>query len=225
MTDDLFHDLLEIKEFSYSYEEQQAIATRNEDVKKARAIAMKTSRLEVRRAKSEAVLAEILPADIEPGMSYHVISHGDVDALSYLIHIARYRPLKTVTISTWCMAMPNVVWIADQLRSGRIGHAHFCLGEIFPGQYGDEYEAICALERAGLCKLTIARNHSKLICAADPENGFYVAIEGSANVNTNPRIEKTAIHVSELLYNFFTDFFAGIKDIDARRNATVNAKP
>lgn len=34
MTDDLFHDLLEIKEFSYSYEEQQAIATRNEDVKK-----------------------------------------------------------------------------------------------------------------------------------------------------------------------------------------------
>lgn len=93
---------------------------------------MKTSRLEVRRAKSEAVLAEILPADIEPGMSYHVISHGDVDALSYLIHIARYRPLKTVTISTWCMAMPNVVWIADQLRSGRIGHAHFCLGEIFP---------------------------------------------------------------------------------------------
>ncbi len=221
MTADLFSDLLDLTEFAYTDEEQAACAARHEDAKKAKAIAVKTSRLAIRRAKSEAVLAEILPAELESGMSYHDISHGDVDALSYLIHIVRQRPIATLTISTWCMAMPDVKWIGDQLRAGRIGHVHFCLGEIFPGQYGDEYEAIVAIERAGLCKLSIARNHSKIMVAADPETGFYVAIEKSANVNTNPRIEQTAIHVSRELHDFYADFFAGIKDIDARRHTVA----
>ena len=218
MTADLFSDLLDLKNFDYSDEDQRAAIARHEEGKKAKAIAVKTSRLELRRAKSEAVLAEILPADLEDGMSYHVISHGDIDALSYLMHIAKTRPLKTLTLSTWCMAMPDVQWLGEQLHSGRIGHIHFCLGEIFPGQYGDEYDLIVAFERAGLCKLTIARNHSKLMVASNPDDGYYIAIEGSANVNTKPRIEQTALHRSKDLHDFYVDFFAGIKDIDASRH-------
>ncbi len=38
----------------------------------------------MRRAKAQSTLGEILPADFAEGDSVHVISHGDIDALSYL---------------------------------------------------------------------------------------------------------------------------------------------
>ena len=46
-------------------------------------------RMQVRRAKAEAQLAEILPDRFEPGDSWHIISHGDIDAQSYLTHAPR----------------------------------------------------------------------------------------------------------------------------------------
>ena len=46
----------------------------------------RTSRIQTRRAKAEARLAEILPARFTEGDSWHVLSHGDIDALSYLRH-------------------------------------------------------------------------------------------------------------------------------------------
>lgn len=66
---------------------------------KAKAICRKTDRHIMRRVKSESTLSEILPTRLEMGHSYHVISHGDVDALSYLIHISRHKVLETLTIS------------------------------------------------------------------------------------------------------------------------------
>jgi len=111
---------------------------------KARAISRKITRTETRRAKSEAVLFDILPARLEMGTSYHVISHGDVDSLSYLIHIAKNQELDSVLISTWCMAMPDLEWLRGKVDSFQFGKVDFVLGEIFPAQYPDEYKKIKA---------------------------------------------------------------------------------
>jgi hypothetical protein len=46
--------------------------------------------------------------------------------------------------------------------------------------------------------------------------GHYV-IESSANLNTNPRIEQTAITRCEDLYWFYRDFFDGLRSIDRGR--------
>ncbi len=75
--------------------------------KKARAIKLQT-RKQVRRAKSEAALADILPAHLDADTSYHVISHGDVDALSYLRHVVKAEALDYVAISTWVMARNDI---------------------------------------------------------------------------------------------------------------------
>jgi hypothetical protein len=184
----------------------------------ARAISQRKHRIELRRAKTEAVLFDILPGTLEAGTSYHVISHGDVDALSYLIHIMRGGvTLDSLLISTWCMAKPDVEWLRAQCEAWKIGRIDFVLGEIFPASYPDEYEAVAQMERDEMATMKIARNHAKVMAGCHAESGFYFAIESSSNVNTNPRIEQTAIHMSRELHDFYREFYDGVKSIDGAR--------
>lgn len=201
---------------------ESAQRVQGEEGKKARAVAIQTRKM-LRRAKCEKVLDEILPAELQPNTSYHVISHGDVDALSYLRHIVKARALTYVSISTWCMAREDVEEVERWLDAGRIDRVDWYVGEIFPNQYGDEMELVRRLVACYGGRLVVARNHSKVTLAANEAEGFYAAIESSANVNTNPRIEQSAIHVSEDLYLFYRDFFDGLNSIEPRQPGRVRA--
>ena len=64
------------------------------------------------------------------------------------------------------------------------------------------------------CRLVIAKNHSKITLASNTAENYYLAIEGSANVNTNPRIEQAAIHASRELFEFYREFFRDLRSID-----------
>lgn len=186
-----------------------------EDQGKARAL-QKSHRLHVRRAKSEATLIDILPLTIATGESWHVISHGDVDSLSYLAHLIKGVDFfDQVAISTWCMGAADLDQLEGWIEAGTIEDFALYVGEIFPSQYGDEYaRAIDLSERYGF-RLVVARNHSKVMLGRSSERSY--VIESSANVNTNPRIEQTAIHESAELYDFYQSFFDGLKSIDRRR--------
>ena len=103
-------------------------------------------RMQVRRAKAEAQLAEILPDRFQAGDSWHVVSHGDIDALSYLTHALKGVPyFDYVAISTWCVARTDLEQIAAWLDAGRIDQFDLYAGEIFPSQYGDEHEYMLEL--------------------------------------------------------------------------------
>lgn len=179
-----------------------------------RATAQKSAnRHHMRRATAEATLVEILPARIEPGDSWHVVSRGDIDSLSYLRHIlAGVTHLDHVLMSTWCIAKNDLTEIAAWLEAGKIEQFDLYAGEIFPGSYGDEYEQFLKMCDLYGCRLIVAKNHSKitLTCQGD----YKIVIESSANVNTNPRIEQSAIHHNTELHAFYLDFFSGIKSID-----------
>lgn len=181
---------------------------------KASAVARKASRIETRRARSEAALSDILPARLQPGTSYHVLSSGDVDALSFIAHLARAHRLDDLLISTWCLSLPDLEWLAAQQTAGRIGHIRIYCGEILRNTYPDVYDCLCDMERAGQADLTIARNHAKITLAAAGRSRY--TIESSANMNTNPRIEQTALHSDPALHAFYAEFFAGIKCIDKK---------
>lgn len=174
-------------------------------------------RHEVRRANSQAHLAEILPARFEAGDSWHVVSRGDVDALSYLRHaLVGVSHFDHVLMSTWCIAKLDLEEIAAWLDAGRIDQFDLYAGEIFPSQYSDEYEAMQRMCETYGCRLVVAKNHSKITLARNVTDGYSLVIESSANVNTNPRIEQSAIHASAELYDFYLDFFSGIRSIDRR---------
>lgn len=173
------------------------------------------NRHHMRRANAEAQLAELLPVRIEPGDSWHVISRGDIDSLSYVRHVlAGVSHLDHLLMSTWCIAKNDLTEISAWRDAGRVEQFDLFAGEIFPGSYGDEYEQVLRMVETYGVRLVVAKNHSKVTLASNVEQGYYLAIESSANVNTNPRIEQTVIHHSRELHAFYQEFFNGIQSID-----------
>lgn len=175
----------------------------------------RTSRIQTRRANTEAHLAELLPARFTPGESWHVISRGDVDALSYLRHALRgVTHFDHVLLSTWCIAKADLQELEAWLDAGRIDLFELYAGEIFPSQYGDEYETMLRLCETYGCRLVIAKNHSKVTLASLESEAYRLVVESSANVNTNPRIEQSAVHCCDELHAFYLEFFHGLRSID-----------
>lgn len=180
----------------------------------------KQRRQEMRRVKAEKHLAEILPAHFADDCTYHILSHGDIDALSYLRHaIAGYGYFDLVVVSTWCIAMPDLLELRRWLDAGVIDTLELYGGEIFPSQYPDEYALATRMAADYAMRLTVARNHAKIILAQNEALDAHLVMEGSANVNTNPRIEQTCITNSQPLLNFQRDFFRGLKTIDRQPRA------
>lgn len=169
----------------------------------------------LRRANAEATLAQLLPAVFTEGESWHVISRGDIDSLSYVRHaLAGVTHLDHVLMSTWCIARKDLDEISAWLDSGKIDQFDLYAGEIFPGSYGDEYEQILKMTETYGCRLVVAKNHSKVTLLSQTSSNYYLVIESSANVNTNPRIEQSAVHADADLHSFYLEFFNGVKSID-----------
>lgn len=200
---DLFDDELAAAE--------AALAAHGQDKKRVRMLATRARR-ETRRTKSESHLAEVWPACLEVGTSYHFMSAGDVDALSYLAMILREHPLELLVFSTWCMSMQDVEQLDTWLNEGKIGRIDAYCGEIFPNQYCDEHATLCDVVRPAGGRVAVFRTHAKIFAGFGDSIAF--AIESSANINTNPCAEQTAVHVDEDLARFYKDYFDGVKSFN-----------
>lgn len=163
---------------------------------------------QARRISSELALEQSLPWHFERGVSYHCISFGDVDSLTYLRVIVKQQRIHYALLSTWCMAQEDIDEIGRWLQAGYIKRIDFFCGEIFRGTYTKEYETMKALCRKYGCKMSIFRNHSKVMVVYGER--FNAVIESSANVNTNPRTEQTCITLDDSLCDFYLEFFNGI---------------
>lgn len=161
-----------------------------------------------RRAFSETKLLEILPYELEQNTSYHVLTAGDVDALSYVRHITRTQPLDYLLCSTWCMESDDIAQIAEWLKSGRIGRVDMYVGEIFPGSYRKHYVHLQKVILPHGGRVAVFRNHSKTFAGIGPKYAFGVLT--SANVNTNPRTENGSILVDHEAYHWLKTYFDGI---------------
>lgn len=172
--------------------------------------ALKTrSRIHARRASSETVLSGILPDEIADGDSWHVISSGDIDSLSFLAHIIRATALDYVAFSTWCMAVDDVEKIATWLKNKRIGRLDAYVGEIFPGSYAKEHAMLSEIVRPCGGRVAVFRNHSKIFMCRAGSRAW--VIQSSANINTNPRTENTVITSDYELFLHHKSYFDGIK--------------
>lgn len=156
-----------------------------------------------RRAFSELSLLDATPP-LVPGHSYHFITAGDVDALSFLKLILRQQNLSHLYISTWCIHAEDVLTIDNLMGEGRIGALDFYVGEIFPNQYRAEYAMLCEMfERRACGRLVVFKNHSKLMGGIG--DAFPFVAETSANINTNPRTEQACITLDKGLYDFYRE--------------------
>lgn len=166
-----------------------------------------------RRAYSETQLLDVVDFDYKPGHSYHFITAGDVDSLSFLKTVLRQQNLDYLLFSTWCMAAEDILQIDTWMEEGRIKKLDAYVGEIFPNTYRVEYQMMLDLFARRQCgRIAVFRNHSKIYAGYGDK--FPFAIESSANINTNPRTENSCITIDQGLYEFYREYFDGIKSFE-----------
>ena len=186
----------------------------DEDLNAGKSVQVKKTinRHETRRVLSELALEKELPWHFEQGVSYHCISFGDVDALTYMRVVVKQQRIKYALISTWCMASEDIREIRSWIERGYIGRVDFYVGEIFKASYYQQYEELQDLCKKLGGRVAICRNHSKVMVLIGER--FDVVIESSANVNTNPRIEQAVITVDSELAHWYKKFFDGINSFE-----------
>lgn len=166
-----------------------------------------------RRAFSETQLLDVVDFDYKKGSSYHFITGGDVDSLSFLKTVLRQQNLDYLLFSTWCMAAEDILQIDEWIKLGKIKKMDAYLGEIFPSTYRVEYQMMQELfERHQCGRIAVFKNHSKIYAGYGDK--FHFAIESSANINTNPRTENGCITIDKGLYEFYRKFFDGINSFE-----------
>ncbi len=172
---------------------------------------------EYRRAFSEVQLLDCLGTNgfrFEMGRCYCFISGGDVDSLSFLKAVLRQQSISQLVVSTWCMAVQDIIELRGWIEAGRIGKMDIYLGEIFKGSYAYEYATLKELyeRNPGIGRMAIFRNHSKVM--AGRGELFPFAILSSANINTNPRCEQTCIITDDGAFEFYKNYFDGINSFE-----------
>ncbi len=162
-----------------------------------------------RRAFSETSLMDVAGLDFKDGESYHFITAGDVDAISFLKLILRQQKLEYCLFSTWCMAAEDILQFEEWLKNGTIKKLDAYVGEIFPGSYIIEHAMLKTMfEKYNCGRIAIFKNHSKIFAGTGDKFSF--GIETSANINTNPRTENGCITIGPGLYKFYRKYFDGI---------------
>ena len=170
------------------------------------------NRHKMRRVLSELALEKELPWHFEQGITYHCISFGDCDSLTFLRVIVKQQKIKYALLSSWCMASEDVAEIRSWVERGYIGRIDFYIGEIFKASYYKQYEELIALCKELGGRVCMFRNHAKVIVALGER--FDAVIESSANVNTNPRTEQTCVTVDTELAIWYKNFFDGVKSFE-----------
>jgi hypothetical protein len=203
-------DIAAIKNDIKTKNENKQKPTTEEKPKQHRSTCLKRNDKSIyRRAFSETQLLDILSNDFKDGESYHVITGGDVDSLSYLKVILRQQSLDYCLASTWCMASEDIYQIQEWLEIGKIKKLDMYVGEIFPNTYKLEYKLLKpVIEKYG-GRVAVFKNHSKIYAGYGEK--FYFGFEGSANINTNPRTENGCITIGKDIYEFYKEYFDGIK--------------
>jgi hypothetical protein len=102
-----------------------------------------STRYEYRRAFSETRLLDACGKfEFTPGHSYHFITAGDVDSLSFLKAVLRQQNVTHLLCSTWCMAAEDILQLQQWQDAGKIGTLDLYVGEIFPGSYSVEWQML-----------------------------------------------------------------------------------
>ena len=168
-----------------------------------------------RRGYSESRLLEAMRLEtFQVGQAWHFITAGDVDSLTFLkVVLLQQEVLDHLLFSTWCMAAEDILQLREWIECGKIRKMDCYVGEIFPGSYKVEWRMLKELvEQTGCGRAAVFRNHSKIYAGTGDKFSF--AIESSANINTNPRTEQAVITIDQGLYEFYKNYFDGIKSFE-----------
>ena len=190
-----------------------AVLSREQDIEAiGHASAMRrTHQVQTRRIHNEASLSGLLPARIEAGTSWHVLSSGDIDVLSITRHLLHGAgSFDSLRMTTWRINRDDLEQIEKWLDAGIVETFHLLIDQRFQRLAPDEYALAKHITTTYGGSVNMTLNHSKVTLASNAATNYWLAIESSANVNTNRRLEQTAIHHSRELHDFYQEAFNAI---------------
>jgi hypothetical protein len=170
------------------------------------ATAVRIAKLEFIRVAREQNLRAIFPV-LEEGNSYHFISSGDIDAVSYLtMIIENYGPIAELYASTWTMSRQDVELLDRYMAAKHILNITFFTGEYFKSRETSVYASLIDVITRHGGRLKLFKNHCKILVIRTIAD-FCITVEGSANFTTNPRTEQTVITPGGQLFDFYKAWF------------------
>jgi hypothetical protein len=169
--------------------------------------AMHIKKLEMIRVSREKNLLAIFPK-LEPDHSYHFISAGDIDAVSFLTAlIEKHGPFDEFYGSTWTMSRQDCELLDRYLADKLIKKITFFTGEYFAKRETSVYGSLLQIIGRHGGRLKMFKNHCKILAVHNQAAQFWAVAEGSANFTTNPRAEQTTVTPSRELYDFYRQWF------------------
>lgn len=177
-------------------------------------------RVHTRQVSSDDAIAKLLPARIDSGDSFHVLSTGDIDVLSFTRHLlAGLGSFDSLVMTTWRINKDDLEQIERWLNAGQVEEFHLLIDVRFQRLAPDEYRLAKHLTQTYGGTTSMCLNHSKLTLMSNAAANAWYVIESSANVNTNRRLEQSAIHNCLELHDFYTQAIHGIRNRRAAQPA------
>lgn len=178
----------------------------------AGAIKLRAEKYFARAYASAKALEAIVPWEFVPGESYHVMTGGRVDSMSFLRMVVRQTALKYCLISTWRIAAGDIDELEHLVEAGRIKRIDFYVGEQLKAKFLPVWQKLAdfCVKHGG--RAAIFRNHSKVTACIGEK--FDCVIATSANMNANFRTEQHIITINSELARFYKDWYDKIVSFD-----------
>jgi len=153
----------------------------------------------------EETLAEAVTEPPQAGESIHAVSNGKYDFATWIPQILDWIDrADCLWCSTWTLSRPNADDIFTLHDEGKIapGQIHFLTGLYFKRRDTATYNYLLdgLLKRGGRFKAF--ENHCKVLLLANARKKTWITVEGSANLNANPRFEQYVIVNDRELFEF-----------------------
>ncbi len=159
------------------------------------------------RIKQQDYLRNIIKEPPEPAWQYHVVSANKFDFWTWVpVMIDWIGTTDDLYCSTWSVNRSSIVDMFKIWDEGKItGTVGFLLGIYFKRRAPDVYATLVngLLQRGGRSKAF--ETHAKFMLLNNAAKNVWLTIEGSANLNGNPRMEQYVITNDRSLYDFYRD--------------------
>ena len=138
-----------------------------------------------------------------PGVSVHIVSGAKFDFWTFVPQIIEWiGRTEILYCSTWTLSRPNAVELFALADEGKIGTIALLTGLYFKRRETAVYAMLLDGIRTRNGRYRAMQNHSKVMLLSDPIQDVWLAIEGSANLTGNPRLEQYVVTNDRDLYEF-----------------------
>jgi hypothetical protein len=149
-----------------------------------------------------------------------LITKRAFNSLEFIEYIRRKEKIVETYICVYSIDYKSGVILDDYARYGKIGKVTFLISNLRNSAYRKKEQVVREkfIKNENI-RLVFAGSHAKIICIKTEAN--YYAIETSANIAPNSRIEQYTLCNSEVVYNFHKNWIDNIEKIATLKEFVV----